>query len=273
MKASQKISIILVTILITLTTTVQAHGGNITGWKDKNSEKIIKSNEKYFGYHNENGKRHYHEVEWNEEKQKWEIVMSAVYYDEKLTKINNSADEKTEKVQVEFLEKVDGDTAKFGLNGENITVRFLGIDTPETVHPTKGEEPFGKEASDFSQENLQNAQKIELEYDKNADKTDKYERHLAWIWVDDVLLQAELVKNGLAKTYMLQDNYKYAGLLQENEEMAKGQKIKIWSDESNENGSEKQEIGEVEEYSITEIVGMIVIFAVGIVIKFLKKKR
>ena len=45
--------------------------------------------------------------------------------------------------------------------------------------------------------------------------------NMAWIWIDDSLLQEELVKNGLARTYMLQDNYRYAGRLQLAEEEAK----------------------------------------------------
>ena len=47
--------------------------------------------------------------------------------------------------EVEFYECVDGDTAKFIYKNEKITARFLAIDTPETVHPTKEDEIFGKE--------------------------------------------------------------------------------------------------------------------------------
>ena len=281
MKVVKKIAINLLIIIVLLTTTVNAHGGNISGWKDKNSDKVTLHDGKYYGYHNENGKRHYHEVKWNEEKQKWEIVMSAVYYDENFNKIsnNNEVDNETEKIQVTFSKKVDGDTAKFKLNGEIITVRFLGIDTPETVHPTKGEEPYGKEASNFTEEKLKNATKIELEYDKNSSKTDKYERHLAWIWVDDILLQNELVKNGLAKTYMLQDNYKYADVLQESEQEAKSQKLNIWSNEGDEvesqtkSNADNESSSETEEYTTTEIIIMICVFAIGVIFKISKKKR
>ena len=55
---------------------------------------------------------------------------------------------------------------------------------------------------------------------------------MAWIWVDDSLLQEELILNGLAKTYMLQNNYKYASKLQLAESEAKSEKIGIWSDEA-----------------------------------------
>ena len=62
--------------------------------------------------------------------------------------INNSA--ALEKEEVIFDSCVDGDTAKFIIDGEVKSVRFLAIDTPETVHPTKDEEPYGKEARDFT---------------------------------------------------------------------------------------------------------------------------
>lgn len=56
------------------------------------------------------------------------------------------------------------------MDGEQATVRFLGINTKETVHPEIGEEEWGKEASDFTNGKLENATKIELEFDKVTDK-------------------------------------------------------------------------------------------------------
>lgn len=225
--------IILVLILVTLfNIRVYAHGGNITGWNNKNSTEITEYNGKYYGYHKQNKVRHYHQVEWNEEEQKWQIIKTAVYYDEHFNIINTINNSNTTKIEVKYSKSVDGDTAKFELDGKEITVRFLGIDTPETVHPTKGEEPYGKEASNYTKGKLENAHKIEIEYDENASETDKYERPLVWVWVDDTLLQEELISNGLARTYMLQDNYKYAWMLQENEEKAKEEKVGIWSEEA-----------------------------------------
>ena len=78
-----------------------------------------------------------------------------------------------ETIKVELSECVDGDTAKFIYNNEKITARFLAIDTPETVHPTKDVEEFGKEASEYTCNKLTNAKEIKLEYDKDSDKTDK----------------------------------------------------------------------------------------------------
>ena len=224
--------IILVLVLVTLfNIRVYAHGGNITGWKDRNSTEIIEHNGKYYGYHHEGETRHYHQVEWNEEKQKWDIIKKAVYYDENFNTINTIDDSTAERITVKYIKEVDGDTAKFELNGETVTVRFLGIDTPETVHPTIEVQQYGKEASDYTKEKLQNASKIELEFEKSSQK-DQHERYLAWIWVDGNLLQEELISKGLAKTYMLQDNYKYAWILQENEEKAQEAKVGIWREEA-----------------------------------------
>ena len=110
---------------------------------------------------------------------------------------------------VKFSKCVDGDTAKFILNGEEITARFLAIDTPETKHPTKGVEPYGPEASEYTCNKLKNAKKIVLEYDSKGGKTDKYGRYLAWIWVDNSLLQKELIEKGLAKVAYIYAKYTY----------------------------------------------------------------
>jgi micrococcal nuclease len=136
-----------------------------------------------------------------------------------------------DKVSVTLNECVDGDTAKFNVNGEVKTARFLAIDTPETVKPNTAVQPFGKEASEYTCNALTNAQKIELEYNPNA-TTDKYKRILVWVWVDDSLLNDDLVKLGLAKVAYLYDDYTYTSELQEDELVAKAQKLKIWSEDT-----------------------------------------
>lgn len=252
-----------------------AHGGNITGWKDKDSKNITEYNGKYYGYHKEDGVVHYHQVKWDEENQKWVIVMPAVYYDEKFNKIENDYDGDTNKIEVELVEAVDGDTAKFKMNGKQITVRFLGINTKETVHPEIVEEEWGKEASDFTKEKLKNATKIELEFDDIADKKDKYDRYLAWIWIDDELLQNLLVENGLAETYMLQNNYKFAGILQESEEIAKNNKLGIWSEETSEIGNNKNQSQLIENNNLLyTMIGISIILIISIFnIAHNRKKR
>lgn len=125
---------------------------------------------------------------------------------------------------------VDGDTAKFMIDGKEYSTRFLAIDTPETKHPKKGVEPFGKEASEYTCNALGNASQIVLKYDDNSTKEDKYGRRLAWIFIDGKLLQKQLIERGYAKVAYLYGDYQYTDQLKKEEESAKKKKIGIWSD-------------------------------------------
>jgi len=135
------------------------------------------------------------------------------------------------KKEVKFLTCVDGDTAKFDIDGERYTARFLAIDTPETVHPNKGEEPWGKEASNLTCSLLTNAKKVELELDADSDKFDKYDRILVFVWADGVLVQDELIKKGFAEVAYLYGDYRHTPLLQDHEAVAKANKVGMWSEE------------------------------------------
>lgn len=150
-----------------------------------------------------------------------------------------------ERVNVTFSKCVDGDTIKVIMDDKEEIVRFLAIDTPETKHPTKGEEPYGKEASNYTCNRVKEAQKLELEFDSNSDKKDKYDRYLAWIFVDDNLLQAELIKNGLAEVAYLYGDYKYTDLLKDYEQTAINSKVGKYSSVDNssytKNNTEKQD--------------------------------
>lgn len=140
-----------------------------------------------------------------------------------------------ESINLKFSKCIDGDTAEFIYDEETIKVRMLAIDTPETVHPTKGEEPFGKDASNYTCDKITNAKKIILEFDDNSEKVDKYDRYLGWIFVDDSLLQKKLIENGLAKVAYLYGNYKYTEELQKAEKIAQEKKLNIWNDYKEEN--------------------------------------
>lgn len=125
---------------------------------------------------------------------------------------------------------VDGDTAWFNINGEKIKARFLAIDTPESTNEI---EPYGKEASEFTCNLLKNAKKIEIEYDKNSDKFDKYDRHLVWVFVDDELLQNIIVKEGYADVKYLYGDYKYTDILKKSLIEAKANNLNMWKSEEN----------------------------------------
>jgi len=86
---------------------------------------------------------------------------------------------------------VDGDTIILS-NGER--VRLIGVDTPETKHPRKPVEYYGKEASAFTKRMVE-GKFIRLEYDWQ--ERDKYGRLLAYVHLmDDTFLNADIVKQG-----------------------------------------------------------------------------
>lgn len=172
------------------------------------------------------------------------------------------------KQEVKFSKCVDGDTIKVLIEDEEYMVRMLAIDTPESVHPKKTIEYYGKEASEYTCNKVKNANKLELEYDPKSDEKDKYNRILAYIFVDDYLLQDLLVTNGYAEVAYLYDDYKYAPLLKDKENIAKVNKIGIWDEEARNkfNNSDKEKL------SFKEIILLIGILIAGYVYKKIDKK-
>lgn len=131
-------------------------------------------------------------------------------------------------VQAQVSKVVDGDTIKVLVNGVQETVRLLLIDTPETVHPTKGAEPFGAEASHFVKQTLPEGSFVTLEL--NVNERDKYNRHLAYVWVNGQMLNMALVAVGLAKiAYVSSGDFKYLPALQQAELNARMNGLGIWS--------------------------------------------
>ena len=173
-------------------------------------------------------------------------------------------------INVEFSECIDGDTAKFIYKKEEITARFLAIDTPETVHPTKDVEEYGEEASDYTCNKIKKAEEIKLEYDDDSDEKDKYGRHLVWVFVDDELLQKKLVSKGLASVAYLYGDYKYTDELEEIEQEAEDNKLGIWSieqtdeitNEEQEPTNEKENITKKDYKEIIMLIGVVAILCV-----------
>lgn len=113
---------------------------------------------------------------------------------------------------VELESCIDGDTFWATLeNGESIKVRLLLVDTPESTNQI---EEYGKEASEFTCNLLETATEIKLEYD--FEKLDKYGRTLAYVWLDDVLLQNELAKNGYVEKIYDYGDYRYEDEIKNN---------------------------------------------------------
>ncbi len=176
--------------------------------------------------------------------------------------------------KVNLYKCVDGDTFRIKVNGEDTKVRMLAIDTPESVKE-KELEYYGYEASEYTCNKLKNAKKIELEYDNNSGKTDKYGRILAWVFVDGNLLQEELVKNGYAKVAYLYADYKYTSKLQEVQEKASMNSLGIWDNDKAQrfNPSSREEDNSEEEIKNIEIIILTIIFLIMTFFSSIKLKK
>ncbi len=132
---------------------------------------------------------------------------------------------------VKFHSLSDGDTATFVVGGLPIAVRFLAVDTPEINSSTTGLEPWAMAAKEFTKQKLKEADTIILELDPGSDIFDKYDRLLAWVWVDGELLNYQLVQEGLAYVKYLYGDYRYTTVLIKLEAQAQKQKIKVWGED------------------------------------------
>ena len=172
------------------------------------------------------------------------------------------------KFSVKLDKCIDGDTARFFINGESKTVRFLSINAPEIQHDDVLEEFYGKESSEYVCKVLNRSSKIKLQYDPKSDKVDKYDRVLAWVFVDDKLLQSELVSKGYARVKYVYDDYLYSNDLKEMESIAKEKRLGMWSNVSNKSGSN---IPSLHDFIIYSIFAVILLF-ISLIKKLFSKK-
>ncbi len=96
-------------------------------------------------------------------------------------------------VPVTVVRVVDGDTL---LLETGHRVRLLGVNTPETKHPTKPAEPFGEEASAFTA-NWLREKDVVLELDK--ERQDAFGRTLAYVVIDGALLNEQVIEAGFSR--------------------------------------------------------------------------
>ncbi len=104
---------------------------------------------------------------------------------------------------------VDGDTIHVRLGDRVEKVRYIGVNTPEVHHPRKGEEPGGREAAAMNRQ-LAEGQRVRLELDVRT--RDRYGRLLAYVWVGDTMINAELVRRGYAQVMTVPPNVRHQAL-------------------------------------------------------------
>jgi micrococcal nuclease len=103
---------------------------------------------------------------------------------------------------------VDGDTIEVLLDGRREDVRYIGVDTPETVKPDTPVQCFGRRASDFNHA-LVERRRVRLVF--GIERRDVYGRLLAYVYLGDRFVNASLVRRGLARTLTIPPNDRFAG--------------------------------------------------------------
>ena len=140
-------------------------------------------------------------------------------------------------------EVIDGDTVKSIINGHEITIRLLGIDTPEVVDPRKPIQCYGKEASNETKA-LLTGKNISIELNPNYDRVDKYGRLLGYVYLaknadvsttvgkssDRLFVNEFLIKEGFAReyTYNSKKPYKFQKLFKFDEAEAQKNNKGLW---------------------------------------------
>ena len=113
-------------------------------------------------------------------------------------------------------------------HGNNLNLRLLLIDTPETVHPTEPVQPYGQEASARLTELLNNANQLYIEYD-DGEKQDHYMRELVYLYADDVSVHEVLLEEGLARVGYIYEQQRYLEEFRAAEQYAKDNQLGVWS--------------------------------------------
>ena len=124
---------------------------------------------------------------------------------------------------------VDGDTIIVRRGAQAVRVRLIGVDTPETVHPRKPVEPYGREASVFLS-NLLTGERVWLVDDGDEAAADRYGRLLAYVyrWPDALFVNAELVRQGYGRAYT-RFRFRHRGRFQQLERFAEAAGKGLWA--------------------------------------------
>jgi len=135
---------------------------------------------------------------------------------------------------------IDGDTIQLE-SGE--VVRYLGVDTPELFSKEKGPEFYAQEAARYNKK-LVFLKKVRLEFD--VEKKDNYNRLLAYVFVKNIFVNAELVRLGYAKANIKPPNLKYKDMLLKLQQKAMEEERGLWQE--NKRNTETYYIGNKRSY-------------------------
>jgi micrococcal nuclease len=118
----------------------------------------------------------------------------------------NPSNEEGDETNATVARVIDGDTIEVNFRGSIIDVRLIGVDTPETVHPSEPVECFGPAASRFSTRALE-GERVRLEFD--IEREDRFGRTWAYVRLNGRLFNERLVREGFAHVSTFPPNVRY----------------------------------------------------------------
>ena len=126
-------------------------------------------------------------------------------------------------------EVIDGDTYRITRPEGTSTVRLIGIDTPETKHPDRPVECFGKEATQAAQQ-LLDSQTVWVHDDPTQDAQDRYGRQLVYLWLaDGTLVNEKLIRDGFAIEYTYEKPYQQQDAFRAAQDEARQASRGLWA--------------------------------------------
>ncbi|MFZ9705890.1 MAG: thermonuclease family protein [Ilumatobacteraceae bacterium] len=109
------------------------------------------------------------------------------------------------------IDTIDGDTLRADIAGVRETIRLIGVDTPETKHPTKRAQCYGPEATQFLAALLPPGTRVRIERD--AEARDPYGRLLLYLFIargnGEFLVSHALIAAGMARPLVIEPNVRY----------------------------------------------------------------
>jgi micrococcal nuclease len=123
------------------------------------------------------------------------------------------------------VQVLDGDTIVVRGGGAPETIRLLGVDTPETHHPTKPVQCYGPEASAYTARRLF-GQLVRLEDD--VERHDVYGRRLAYVYLHGRNFEQELLRKGYARLLVIEPNHAHARAMLDDELDARARRVGLW---------------------------------------------
>lgn len=141
------------------------------------------------------------------------------------TGVQDRAPSATSRTPARVSEVIDGDTVRAVVDGDEITVRLIGIDTPEKDGPYTELECYGQEATAYTRERL-DGEEVALEFD--VERTDRYDRTLAYVWLDGELVNESILAEGAGVLLTIAPNVAHVERFQQAQREAREAERGLW---------------------------------------------